>query len=187
MIPGRRGVQGRESFGVTDVNVPARFASTVVAMQHAPVREGEIERLYREQGRRLWAAVLAYARDRSIADDAVAEAFAQLLRREGDVRDPKAWLWTAAFRIAAGELQRRHALSPHIPELAYEPELADTVVLSAVGRLPERQRAAVLLHYYADRSAVDAAKALGMSPSTFRVHLHRARKTLSQHLGGRDD
>jgi RNA polymerase sigma factor (sigma-70 family) len=152
-------------------------------MQHALVSEGEIERLYREQGTRLWGAVLAYARDRSIADDAVAEAFAQLLRRGSQVRDTKAWIWTTAFRIAAGELQRRHLLIPEVPEDAYEPTLADTEILAAVMRLPERQRAAVLLHYYADRSAVDAARALGMTPSTFRVHLHRARKTLSQQLG----
>ena len=34
------------------------------------------------------------------------EAFAQLLRREPNVRDPKAWVWAAAFKIADGELRR---------------------------------------------------------------------------------
>ena len=51
--------------------------------------EDRVERLYREQGRRLWAAVLAYTRDRDVADDAVAEAFAQLIRRDDEVRDPQ--------------------------------------------------------------------------------------------------
>jgi RNA polymerase sigma-70 factor (ECF subfamily) len=59
-------------------------------VQHAQVDIGEVERLYREQGGRLWAAVFAYARDRSVAEDAVAEAFAQLLRRAGEVRDDAA-------------------------------------------------------------------------------------------------
>ena len=69
-------------------------------VQHAQqVGIGEVERLYREQGGRLWAAVFAYAGDRGVADDAVAEAFAQLLRRGGEVRDQAAWVWTATFRV----------------------------------------------------------------------------------------
>jgi RNA polymerase sigma-70 factor (ECF subfamily) len=152
-------------------------------MQDELMTQSETERLYREEGRRLWAAVLAYARDRVIADDAVAEAFAQLLRREGNVRDPRAWVWTAAFRIAAGELQGRGRLDDRIPERAYVPELADTEILGAVAALPERQRAAILLFYYADRPVKEAAAMLGMSSSTFRVHLTRARAHLSRTLG----
>ena len=152
-------------------------------MQHALVTDDAIERLYREQGRRLWAAVLTYARDRSIADDAVAEAFAQVIRRGAEVREPRAWVWAAAFRIAAGELQRRSALDAAVPDTSYEHDLAGTEILGEVAKLPERQRAAVLLHYYADRPVREAAAILDMSPATFRVHLHRARKHLSQTLG----
>ncbi len=39
----------------------------------------EIETVYRQHGTRLWRAVFAYAQDRHVADDAVAEAFAQAL------------------------------------------------------------------------------------------------------------
>ena len=152
-------------------------------MQDARVSEGEIERLYREQGHRLWAAVLTYARDRAVADDAVAEAFAQLLRREHEVRDPGAWVWTAAFRIAAGDLQRQGRLEDRVPEGSYVVELADTDILTAVAELPERQRAAILLFYYADRPVKEAAGMLGMSAATFRVHLTRARRHLSRTLG----
>ena len=110
-----------------------------------------VEHLYRDEGGRVWSAVFAYAGDRGVADDAVAEAFAQLLRRGDDVRDATTRIWTAAFRLAAGELKRRSSLSPDVPERAYEPEVADTRVLDAIRALPERQRAAVLLRYYADR------------------------------------
>ncbi|HEY6566373.1 MAG TPA: sigma-70 family RNA polymerase sigma factor [Actinomycetota bacterium] len=145
--------------------------------------ENEVERLYREQGRRLWAAVFVYARDRSIADDAVAEAFAQLLRREREIHDLGAWVWTAAFRIAGGELQRRAVLLHEVPETVHVDEFADTEILGAVATLPERQRAAVLLFYYADRPIREAAEILGVSSSTFRVHLTRARRHLSRTLG----
>jgi RNA polymerase sigma-70 factor (ECF subfamily) len=152
-------------------------------MQHAQVASERVERLYREQGGRVWSAVFAYAGDRGVADDAVAETFAQLLRRGVEVRDAAAWVWTAAFRLAAGELQRRSRLSPEIPERAAdEPGSADTRVIDAIRTLPERQRAAVLLRYYADRPITEVATALGMSASTARVHLHRARNRLKELL-----
>ena len=70
-----------------------------------------------------------------------------------------------------------------IPESIHFDELADTEVLDAVTQLPERQRAAVLLFYYADRPVAEAAEILGMSSSTFRVHLTRARRQLTRTLG----
>jgi DNA-directed RNA polymerase specialized sigma24 family protein len=43
--------------------------------------EQTVESVYREQGTRLWRAVFAYTGNREVADDAVAEAFTQLLHR----------------------------------------------------------------------------------------------------------
>ena len=42
----------------------------------------DIEGLYRADADRLWRAVYAFAGDTEIASDAVAEAYAQLLRRD---------------------------------------------------------------------------------------------------------
>ncbi len=168
------------------LNAPVNESRTPVSIeddvQDAQVAS-EVERLYRDQGGRVWSAVFAHAGDRGVADDAVAEAFAQLLRRGDDVRDATAWVWTAAFRLAAGELKRRSRFSPNVPERAYEPESADTRVIAAIRTLPERQRAAVLLRYYADRPVTEVAKALGVRASTARVHLHRARNRLKELLG----
>ncbi len=47
-----------------------------------------LERVYEEEGARLWRAVYLYAADREVASDAVAEAFAQALRRGNDLRSP---------------------------------------------------------------------------------------------------
>jgi DNA-directed RNA polymerase specialized sigma24 family protein len=60
-----------------------------------------LERLYREDGARLWRALMAFSGDREVASDAVAESFAQALGRGDDLRDPQRWVWRAAFRIAA--------------------------------------------------------------------------------------
>jgi RNA polymerase sigma-70 factor, ECF subfamily len=169
--------------GCLDVNESLTFAPIDDDVQDAQVDSQSVERLYRDQGGRVWSAVFAYAGDRGVADDAVAEAFAQLLRRGDGVRDASTWIWTTAFRLAAGELKRRSNVSHNVPERSYDPEFSDTRVLDAIHALPERQRTAVLLRYYADRPITEVADALGLRASTARVHLHRARKRLKELLG----
>jgi RNA polymerase sigma-70 factor (ECF subfamily) len=142
-----------------------------------------LEWVYRQHGDRLWWAVLAFAGDREVASDAVAEAFAQALRRGDAIRSPIPWIWRAAFRIAAGELKRRSRVNPVQREESYElPEPAGDVI-AALGRLSARQRSAVILHYYADYSLKEVASILGSSPATVAVHLHRGRKRLRELLG----
>jgi len=145
--------------------------------------QGDVEALYRSDGARLWSAVRGYAGDRGIADDAVAEAFAQLLRRGDEVRNPAAWVWTTAFRAAARELQQRRTTVPDPPDSAHDPAMSDQRVLSAIGQLSDRQRAAVVLHYYADRPVKEIADLLGSTTSAVSVHLFRARKNLRDLLG----
>lgn len=157
-------------------------------MRQPGVEAGEVgdpvEQLYREHGDRLWSSVYAYAGDRDVASDAVAEAFAQVIRRGEAVRTPLPWVWRAAFRIAAGELQRRRTLTPDVPDRpSFEEPERGGPVLAAVARLPERQRAAIVLHYYADRSVREAARIMGTSATAVGVHLHRGRKRLRELLG----
>jgi RNA polymerase sigma-70 factor (ECF subfamily) len=149
--------------------------------------EGGLERLYREDGARLWRALVAFSGDRELASDAVAEAFAQALGRGDSLRDPLAWIWRVAFRVAAGELKRRRRLDNRLPEVRDSGELRANELVSLLRRLPEKQRAAIVLHYYADRPVRDVAAALGVTPATARVHLHRARRRLQLLLEGQDD
>ena len=146
----------------------------------------DLELLYREHGRRLWWALLAFSGDREIASDAESEAFAQALRRGDDLRDPLAWIWRAAFRIAAGELQDRGRERLVAVEGTYElPEPAEEVT-AALRQLSDKQRAAIVLHYYADRPIDEIARVLGTSSSTVAVHLHRGRTRLRDLLGDED-
>lgn len=144
---------------------------------------GEVEALYRSEGARLWSAVRAYTGDGGISDDAVSEAFAQLLRRGDEVRHPGAWVWATAFRVAARELQQRRATVPDPPDTPYDSAMSDQRVLSAIARLSDRQRASVVLHYYADRPVKEVADLLGSTTAAVSVHLFRARKNLRDLLG----
>jgi RNA polymerase sigma factor (sigma-70 family) len=57
-------------------------------------------------------------------------------------------------------------------------------VLSAVYRLPPRQREVLVLRYYADLSERQIADALDISPGSVKAHAHRAITSLRSTLGG---
>lgn len=155
----------------------------------AAIAEGtdRLEALYRADGDRLWRALLAFAGDPDVASDAVAEAFAQALRRGRAVRDPQAWVWKAGFRIAAGELKTRGSTTSLIPDIGYLDAGVDTELIDALALLPAMQRAAVVLFYYADAPVREIARRTGTSQLAVRANLSRGRKRLKQTLGERDD
>lgn len=145
-------------------------------------RDEDVESLYTEQAARLWRALYAYAGDREVASDAMAEAFAQYLQRGSTVSSPARWIWRAAFRIAAGELKaRRTAASPlTVDPPAVPPDTAE--LLSVLRLLPPRQRAALVLHYYAGYRAREIAEIVGSTAATVRVHLSQGRRRLRRLL-----
>lgn len=145
---------------------------------------GAIEAVYRQDGDRLWRALHAFAGNEDVASDAVAEAFAQALRRGSDLRDPRSWIWRSAFRIAAGDLKRQSGLSGGpVPEGAFHDAHVDHELLDALQRLTPQQRAVIVLHYYADCSVREVARRTGINPLAVRAHLSRGRKRLRILLG----
>jgi RNA polymerase sigma-70 factor, ECF subfamily len=147
-------------------------------MTASPDRALELERLYRDEGARIWRALVAQTGDREIAADAVAEAFAQVIRRGEKVRAPGPWLWRAAFRIAMGELRERDRRQPLEAQSSVEMTEPPTDLLRALARLSPNQRAATLLRYYAGYSTREIAGILGANPATVRVHLSHGRRRL---------
>lgn len=141
-----------------------------------------IEAVYRQHGQTVWRAVVAFSGSADIASDAVAEAFAQALRRGDAIQSPLAWIWRTAFRVAAGELQRPRRYDPEWVatgrEAAYElPDPARDLV-AALQQLSPRQRSATLLHHYTGYPVADVARILGSTPAAVRVHLRRGRSRL---------
>jgi len=143
-----------------------------------PADLARIDLVYREHSHRLFRSLLAYTGDRVIAEDAMAEAFAQALRRGPALRQPERWVWRAAFRIAAGWLKDRERYTVSGVEPSYELDEVSPVLREALATLPVGQRAAVILHYYADLSTSDVAAVLGSTGPAVRVALMRARRRL---------
>jgi RNA polymerase sigma-70 factor, ECF subfamily len=138
-----------------------------------------IERLFRDAGPGLWRALCAYSGGRvSIAEEAMAEAFARALQHAHTLRNPLAWIYRTAFRLAAAELRRERRRPPEIepPDPPGFERL--TELMDALRRLSPSQRAAVVLHYHLDLPVSEVAARLGMAPATVKVHLHRGRRRL---------
>ena len=143
--------------------------------------------LYVREGDRLWRAVFAFTQDRAITDDSVAEAFAQCLRRGDAVRDPRAWVWRAAFRLAAGDLKARRRFSHVTVDVGARDEAGAVELLVMLAALPGNQRAAAVLHWYAGFGTDEIARMLGIGRGTVRVHLSRARRRLAKSMSEEND
>lgn len=148
-----------------------------------------IEDVYREHAGKLWRSLVAFTGDPEIASDAVAEAFAQVIARGRAVRDPARWVWRVAYRVAAGELQGQNLarLDDRLTDDGRDAPEWEADLMRALSRLPQRQRAAIIMHYLTDLPTRDIAKTLGVTPTTVRVLLLQGRRRLRGMLGGPDE
>ena len=116
------------------------------------------------------------------ADDCFQETFIAALRAYPRLRSDsnlRAWVLTIAHRKAldAHRGRARRALPVADPgavdsRSAAAPAERDEALWGAVHRLPERQRAAVLLRFLADLPHRDIAAAIGCSEQAARRSLH---------------
>lgn len=142
----------------------------------------EIEAAYRSSVHRYRGVAAAIVRDREVAADLVQEAFASAVRRRSRFRGDgplEAWLWRAVVNAALSHARRRPA--PVVAEQAVESQRHDEV-RDAVAALPERQRIAVFLRYYADLDYRAIGEILGVTDGTARASVHAAQATLRQTL-----
>jgi len=167
------------------VHVPAIEPDATAAVESplAATSGGhDYEGLFANEGPRLWRALYAYTGGRQdLADEALAEAFARAIGSDARIRDPVAWLYRVAFRLAAGELRRARLGDNQVPEEGADPtETPD--LLPALRELSPNQRAAIVLVYEDGLTMAETAHRLGITQATVRVHLHRGRNRLRELL-----
>ncbi len=158
---------------------------------------------------RLYGFCLARLGYPEAAEDAVQDV---LVRAYRSLRgyDPRRGFASWLFAIAANRVKTRYAAkasrdrlderaaseaaSSSEPDGArYDPErlaldaLAAEELRAAVARLPRSYRAPVELYYFAGLCVADVAKALRLGDEAVKSRLHRARKALSEDLGGSAD
>ena len=159
--------------------------------------DAQVERLFATEYAGLCRLATLLVGDRHRGEEIVMEAFLQTFTSWRRLRDHSAapqYLRRAVVNIARSQLRRRlvewraNALS-HSAERTRD-ELTEPLhldpVMKAVQQLPSRQRAAVVLRYYADLPEAEIAATLGCSAGTVKSQLAKARKTLAARLTEED-
>nr|MBA3709761.1 sigma-70 family RNA polymerase sigma factor [Planctomycetota bacterium] len=155
-----------------------------------------LEMVLRDSSDRAYAHARRLLGNAADAEDAVQEAFLQLVKTSGRYDGSitfAAWLarlvHVAAVRAlrSRGRRTRRERLVSSTSSGSADPAASDVhdVVRDAVKELPETFRAAIDLHYFSGLSQEDAATALGVSANTLAVRIHRARERLRRTLRSR--
>lgn len=150
-------------------------------------REREYEWFFRTEFSPVLRTVFLILRDRGLAEDIAQDAFMQLYthwRRVSRYERPEAWVRRVAIRMAVRR-QKRDRMRPvveHAAGAGSPHEDPEVDLAGAMKALSPTQRAVVVLYYYEDRPTADIVEILGMSQSTVRVHLSRARRHLAELL-----
>jgi RNA polymerase sigma-70 factor (ECF subfamily) len=142
--------------------------------------QGWVEETFRSLAPRLWRALLLYTGSGEIASDAVSEAFTQAMGARSDIRNPHAWIWSTAFKVAAGEMGRRLDETDR-PDVAAPPGVDPEALIDlirALGQVSDMQRRALILRYYMGYSNVEIARILDSTPSSIGVQLFRSTRKL---------
>ena len=146
----------------------------------------------RDRGEHHLRVAVLLTGDWHAAEDLVQESLVKLYRAWPKLRldgDPDAYLrrimvnthrswWRARWRreTPAGELP-----DTVIADFADGQAFA-ALVRQALQALPQRQRAAVVLRYYADLPEAEVADLLGCSVGTVKTHTHRGLRALRENL-----
>ena len=161
------------------------------------------EQLVRLHERRVFALALRLTGSLEDAKDATQEAFIRLHRKIGQIDSARGvgpWLYSVtvnACRDIGRDRQRSRlvamenwaSLAPADPDAGPESQYADRQreehLRTVLGRLPEKERAALLLREMEGFSTGEVARILGSSEATVRSQICNARLKLRKLLRGK--
>jgi RNA polymerase sigma-70 factor (ECF subfamily) len=151
-----------------------------------------IEELFALHHGEIYAYILRMVRDADVAADFAQDTFIKAYKAQNSLEDrtkARAWLYQIAHRVVLDEMRRRrivrfmpwtgenYGAAPSAEHLAMEMRFSGPLA-RALARIPERQRAALLLAEVNDLTGLELADALGISHVAARALLTRARESL---------
>jgi RNA polymerase sigma factor (sigma-70 family) len=186
--------RGDDPDGLWRVRSDADLWRLIAADDHQAFTE-----LYERHARAVWNHAYRLTASWAAADDLLAQAFLQVWRRRTSVqlvRDSALpWLYTVTANVSRSERRRLGRFLRIAPKLVRDestPDHAERIaqdsatsqrlatVIAAVARLPRGQREAVEMCLLGDVSTADAAELFGISETSVRSRLSRARARLQQ-------
>jgi RNA polymerase sigma-70 factor (ECF subfamily) len=141
----------------------------------------ELEALYRERYRHFLRVAGLIAGDLERAHDAVQEGFAAAVRARRSYRGDgplEAWVWRTVVNAAKRQRSSEPAAIELEPVSSNGDEAEERVIRAWIAALPERQRLAVFLRYYADLDYRSIAAVLDVEVGTVSATLSSAHANL---------
>lgn len=152
-------------------------------------QQAEFAEFFRASWEPCVRAVTAVTGNPELAEDQVAEAFARAWVSWRKVRRhpaPRAWVVRTALNAGASWWRRRRGelpLADHdVPAVGGVDGGLDASLLTAIWRLPARQREVIALRIFLDLDTATIARQLGIEAGTVRMHLSRAITALRREL-----
>ena len=155
-----------------------------------------VETLFAKHHGEIYAYRIRMLRDSDLAADLTQDAFVKAYKNYDTLEkneNARAWLYQIAHRVALDELRRRKIVrmvpwtgeargaAPSAERLAMDLRLSGPLE-RALAKIPERQRAALLLAELHDLTGLELAAAMGVSHVAARAILTRARESLRRAL-----
>ena len=144
----------------------------------------------------LLGGLTLHCHDRSVAEEVTQETLVRVWERWSSL-DPArgsrdAWAWRVALNLTASRFRRRAIEQRARARLegwagastgAPSDEADRLAVQAAVADLPDRQRSALVLRFYADVSVAQTAEAMGCAEGTVKSLTNKAVAGLRRRLG----
>jgi len=169
--------------------------------QHA--QEEALAALVDQYAGALYRVAFSVLRNPTDAEDAVQEAFLRVLRHRdtlGEIRDHRVWLIRIVWNIVL-DRKRRTKTRPETDDVSELTRVLPATGLSAeqraaaaqyhahvlkcVDKLPAREREVMILSAFEELSSVEIAAVLGVTESSVRSRLFRARNLMAELLDHR--
>lgn len=200
-MPGWRIEAGKMSTACLATGYPMTPAMTAPPPDTEDVRAAAsgdrvaFQRLYRRHVDRVYGALLRLAGyDHARAEDLTQDAFVRAWQKLAEFRHESAfgtWLYRLAVNVALMDIRSRGANPVGFVDEDSLPEQGDTPFCAAerdeleraIGKLPPRARAVLVLHDIEGWKHEDISRDLDMAVGTSKAQLHRARALLRKLLG----
>jgi RNA polymerase sigma-70 factor (sigma-E family) len=166
----------------------------LVSARNSSAREEGVTRLFATAYEPMCRLAFVIVGDQHLAEEVVMDALLNVYRRwdhlDGGASSPD-YLRRAVVNGSRSALRARGRARAKVARWASRrngeavdpPEPADTAVVAAVRRLPERQRACIALYYFEDLPVAEIASVVGCSEGTVKSQLAKARDSIRASLG----
>jgi RNA polymerase sigma-70 factor, ECF subfamily len=158
-------------------------------------RDRVVRSLYEEHGRVLLAYATRLMSDSHHAEDVVQETMLRAWRNAERLTPERgsviSWLMRVAHNVAIDKIRARRARPDEVdekaaPAVSQHDHAGDVVesifVAAALQKLTPAHRTVLREVYFADRTAAEAAKTLGLPVGTVKSRVHHALRQLRLHL-----